>query len=202
MQTLQKELSDISFVSREKKNGKTVPNKCGRDFLYYALHFLLPDNFNSKRNNPIEIDEKNLFGIRVSPFFSWTQFQFIFVAKLLKKHGLRLVINDKRIKNYFALVSATLFARKNYEQAIKEIEESVDTNSVCGVDISLGIFGLLDHVLFVYGYDDENLYVFDTHKVPYLEYEPLQDHNYFKLPKSIVKKRWTRFGRVWKVISE
>ena len=59
--------------------------------------------------------------------------------------------------------------------------------------------GLLDHVMFVYRYDESNFYVFDSHQVSNLEYEKADGENryYMKLPKSIVIKRWSKFGRVW-----
>lgn len=54
--------------------------------------------------------------------------------------------------------------------------------------------------MFVYGYDKENLYIFDTLKTK-IEY---QNHDYknkhiYKLPKSIVKARWSIFGRIWEI---
>ena len=62
------------------------------------------------------------------------------------------------------------------------------------------MFGLLYHVMFVYGYDNNNLYVFDTHFVEGIGYERTNLGEFvFKLPKQKVKERWTRFGRVWNV---
>ena len=49
----------------------------------------------------------------------------------------------------------------------------------------------------------ENFYVFDTQKVKKLEYEKItsKDDERFimKLSKDIIRKRWTRFGRVWTI---
>lgn len=199
MRTLNKALQDFSFVNREVIDGKKIANKCGRDFLYYSLNYYIPKEFNSSINSPELIDKKNLFGVPTVSWLAWTQVQFIKLPKLLHNHNLRLSINDQEISSYFKMFKVILFSRKSYTEAITEIQTSINRNEVVGVDISLGMFGLLDHVMFVYGYDDENLYVFDTHKTPALEYDSIQDSNYFKLPKSIVKKRWTRFGRVWKV---
>jgi uncharacterized protein YvpB len=65
----------------------------------------------------------------------------------------------------------------------------------------MGVFGLLDHVMFVYGYDKENLYVFDTlkAKIAYYNYDSRYKHIY-RLPKSIIKSRWSIFARVWEVV--
>jgi hypothetical protein len=70
-----------------------------------------------------------------------------------------------------------------------------------GINIGLKYGGLLDHVMFVYGYDAEVLYICDTHKVSILEYTKLFDNNryFMKLSKEIIKKRWTKFSRVWEL---
>jgi hypothetical protein len=62
--------------------------------------------------------------------------------------------------------------------------------------------GLLDHVLFVYGYDEEFLYVCDTRKVSLIEYEKVIKNDnvyYMKISRTEVKGRWKRFSRVWEV---
>ena len=89
--------------------------------------------------------------------------------------------------------------RSNVHNKIKEIENAVDNGYASGIDISLGLGGLIDHVLFVHGYDVSNFYVFDSHQVSKLEYDKMTNDNryYMKLPKSIVEQRWSKFGRVW-----
>lgn len=199
MKTLDRDIDSFSFVQREKKGDKTVSNKCGRDFLYYVMNFYLPDKYNKNVNSPEQIDKIGLFGVAMHPLFAWTQVQFFRAPRLFEKEGLLWYINDIKIKGYWSFVYSILFSRKPYSEAISEIERSVNNNEAVGVDISLGMYGLLDHVLFVYGYDEDNFYVFDTHKVLGLEYEVIRENNYFKLPKSVIKKRWTTFGRVWKL---
>ncbi|KKP88325.1 MAG: hypothetical protein UR91_C0021G0012, partial [Candidatus Nomurabacteria bacterium GW2011_GWC2_35_8] len=72
---------------------------------------------------------------------------------------------------------------------------------VAGVDISVGYGGLLDHVLFVYGYDAESFYVFETTETP-IQYESVDTRNpqVMRISKKEIKKRWTHFGRVWNVV--
>ena len=194
-------LDTFGFVQREKKNGVTVKYKCGRDFLYYALHLLLPSQFNEQLNNPQQIDQKGLFGLAVSPAFAWTQIQFFKLPKLLREEALILQINRKEIHHFFGFLYAILFSRISYDEAVSLIEKSVNENKASGVDIALRFQGLEDHVLFVYGYDEENLYVFDTHKLPMINYEKItsDDRYVMKLSRSEVKKRWKRFSRVWEL---
>lgn len=200
MKTLKKSLQDFSFFEREKVRGKTVGNKCGRDFLYYSLNFYFPEEFNNTVNNPEVIDKLKLFGIPTSSSFAWTQIQFANIASFLNKKGLKLNINDQEIKGYLSFVCANLFSRTECNVAIKEVECAINSNAAVGIDISLGMSGLLDHVLFVYGYDDDNFYVFDTHRVSRLEYEPMDGSNfYYRLSKKVIKDRWTSFGRFWSV---
>jgi hypothetical protein len=201
VKTLQKNIANFSYVNREIINEKVVGNKCGRDFLYYALNFYFPDTFNAFKHSPITIDRQRLFGKPVPAWLAWTQIQFANVANYLKHQGLRLRINDRLITGYFSFVAAILFSRKTFADAILQTKSLVDANHAVGIDISLGFGGLLDHVLFVYGYDEQNLYVFDTHRVASLEYEPQNHKHVFKLPISVIEKRWTRFGRVWEVAS-
>lgn len=201
-------LETFGFVQREKHDGITVRNKCGRDFLYYALHYLLPEKFNPNLNNPVQIDSSNLFGInfkgRLSILFAWTQLQFYKMPIFLKSLGIHLEINKVKISSFWKLVQALLFSRINYIEAIKLIQNNVDDGKVTGVDLALKYGGLLDHIMFVYGYDEENLYIFDTNKIPNLEYVKMteDDRFYMRLSKAVIKQRWKRWSRVWIVENE
>lgn len=196
-------LDTFNFVQREKHNGQIVKNKCGRDFLYYALHFLYPQSFNKTENNPEQIDKQKIFGLnfegKSSIFFAWTQLQFYKMPNLLKSLNLRLIINGTLVTSFKRLIYALLFPRMDYEKAIKLIEKRVDTGKVSGIDIAIRYKGLLDHVMFVYGYDNENLYIFDTRQLEVLDYTKLtaDDRFFMKLPKSTIRKNWKRWSRVW-----
>ena len=98
IKTLPIDLETFDFVEREYANEKLVRNKCGRDFLYYSLHYYFPDKFNRNKNNPILIDEDKIFGFPVNDTFSWLLIQFFKVPALFKKLGLSLSINDKQIR--------------------------------------------------------------------------------------------------------
>ncbi len=193
-------LETFSFYKREVENDVSIANKCGRDFLYYVLVYLRPDKFGEGKITPVEIEKQKLFGVPVSKNFAWLQIQFLNTPKYLESLGLTLTINKKKIKNFLDFVVAILFSRLSYDRAIRSIEKHVHNGDVCGIDISIGIFGLLDHVMFVYGFDEENLYVIDSIVAP-IEYEKYRtdDKLFMKLSKEIIKKRWTRFGRVWVV---
>lgn len=196
-------LKKFGFVEREKINGKYVHNKCGRDFFYYCLHYYYPKKFNAKRLNPIEINNKRLFGLKVPAYLAWTMLQFIKVPKFIKSQGLVLKINNKKITSFISFMRTILAPSKNSaDKAIKEIEKAVDNGIASGIDITLKYI-FLNHVMFVYGYDKNNLYVFDTHPVEMLEYKKITKDKKFimKLPKDIIKKHWSMFGRVW-IVSE
>jgi hypothetical protein len=199
MRTLTTNLADISFVSREMRGGRVVGNKCGRDFLYYGLHYYFPDLFSADGISPTVMEQQSLLGPAVPTWLAWTMVQFMSAPRYLHSQGIRWYINNRLITNYRTLVSAIMCSRITYEAALRDIKCAINANEVVGIDLSLGWGGLLDHVLFVYGYDDEVLYVFDTHQVPGLEYEPICPDVYFALPKSVIRKRWTRFGRVWRL---
>ena len=89
------------------------------------------------------------------------------------------------------------------ETALTEVEKSIDAGSAVGIDIAVGMGGLLDHVMFVYGYDADNLYIFETTETP-IEYERLPGEfpHIMKLSKYEIRKRWTKFGRLWEVKME
>ena len=200
MKTLQIDLDTFDFVEREYVKGKIVRNKCGRDFLYYALHYYFPLKFNKNTNCPIEIDKNRIFGFPVHAVFAWSMIQFYKVPVLCKELNLDLSINRKKIRNFFDFIIAIISPNgRSAEDAIIEVEKGIDEGSVVGIDIAYGLFGLVDHVMFIYGYDEEFLYTFDTHIVKGLEYEKITDDNRYimKIHKDIMKKRWTHFGRVW-----
>lgn len=202
MITLPIPLEKVGFVEREKSNGKAVKNRCGRDFLYYALHYCLPAVFHPSGINPIRIETERLFGIRLPSWLMWTQLQFIYLPNYLKRYDLQLSINSRAISTFFDLASALLFSRISYEEAIVKIEDAIDNGKPVGVDVALKYLGLLDHVMFVYGYDSEFFYILDSHQVPILEYSKVSEdgNEYFmRLPKEIVRKRWMLFSRVWEL---
>ncbi len=203
MKFLPRNLEEFSFVQREKVDGKTIKNRCGRDFLYYSLHYNFPQKFNINKLNPSVIERNQLFGFKLPSWLMWTQLQFAWLPKYLKKNNLKLFINTKKINSFKDFLTAILFSRMSLLDAIQKIEKAIDEERVVGVDIGLKYGGLLDHIMFVYAYDSEAFYVCDTHKVPTLEYTRLSDGSryFMKLPKEIVKKRWTRFGRVWELQS-
>lgn len=201
MRTLPVESHTFGFVKREKKNGKPVGNRCGRDFLYYALHYKLPEKFSPLNITPEKMEKEGALGLRLPSWLMWTQLQFLFLPRFLKENEITLFINKQQISSFFDFVSAILFSRMSYTKAVALVESVIDREEAVGIDISLGVGGLLDHVMFVYGYDKENFYVCDTHQVPNLEYEKIDTEAYFmKLPKAVIKKRWTLFGRVWELI--
>lgn len=197
------DLESFGFVQREKKNGETVAFRCGRDFLYYALHYYYPGTYGPSHINPQKIED--LFGARLPWWLMWSSLQFTKVPKLLRDAGLELHINNRQVRSFlFFFWSIAAPRRVSVEDALRVVENSIDKKEVAGIDISLGLFGLVDHILFVYAYDVENLYVFDTHdlskKVEYEKLTPATDNRFImKLPKSVIHKRWTRFGRVWTV---
>lgn len=203
MKTLNANISDISFIKREcDKKGNTQRNRCGRDFIYYALNYYFKDKYNSTTNNPVELEVSHSLGLRLPWWLMWSQLQFLYLPGFMKREHLEFTINGKQIRSFFSLLSAISWPQKsNVQDRIREIEKAVDGGYASGIDISLGMGGLLDHVMFVYGYDEVNLYVFDSHQVPHLEYQKMtsDDKFYFRLPKSIIAKRWTVFGRVWVV---
>lgn len=196
MKNLPINLETFSFFVREKSNGKYKKNKCGRDFLYYTLCY-----YGIAKESVLKLESEKFFGMPVPSFLAWTQIQFLFVVKNLKSKNLYLRINNSDINSWCDFVQVNFFSRINYNKAIQKIENCVNSRVACGIDIPIGLGGLLDHVIFVYGYDDENLYVFDTRKIPHLNYEKLtNDNRYFmKLSKNEIKNKWGRFGRVWEI---
>lgn len=198
MKSLPINLKTFDFVEREKRNGIYVRNKCGRDFLYYALHYYFPKQFNAEKTSLPALEQG--FGIPMPVALAWTQLQFLRMPRFIAMQNCSLSINNIHITTFPRFVRTILMPTKqSAAQAITALQNAVDKQQAAGIDISLGFAGLLDHVMFIYGYDKRNLYVIDTHRVPGLEYEKItRDNRYLmRLPKATVKKHWSRFGRVW-----
>jgi hypothetical protein len=181
-----------------------LSNKCGRDFVYFALNFYYPEAFNKSRICPVEMDRLKLLGQPVPKWLAWTQIQFYTMPEYLKTKGLRLSINNKLIKSFYDFVTGNIFSgfKISYEDAIGSIQSCVDLNIACAIDIPVrkGLLALQDHVMFVYGYDEENLYVFDTLTVKGLGYVKVEgEQGLYTLPKSLIRKNWSHLGRFWKV---
>jgi len=189
-------------MEREKVGGKIVSNRCGRDFFYYALNFYSPGLHNPHRLNPEIIECSGLFGNALPSWLIWTGLSFRKAPDYFKSQDLAIHINGRTINSYRDFILATILPRpQSFTRGIEQITQAIDQGEVCGIDIDISLWGLVDHLMFVYGYDDENLYVFDTHQVPTLEYEkltPSDDPRFImKLPKFVIKDRWSQFNRVW-----
>lgn len=117
------------------------------------------------------------------------------------ENKLVLSLNQRKVYNYFDFIKAMMFSRISYDKAIMLIEKNIDNGSAVGLDLALRFEGLEDHVLFVYSYDENDFYVFDTNKVPRLEYEKITEDGRFimRISRDTVKKRWKMFSRVWEV---
>lgn len=193
-------LDTFSFYSREVVNGKVLKNRCGRDFLYYALVYKRNSEYGKGKIEANQLEQNGDFGVSVPAWLAWIQIQFMKVHKYLKKKDLYLKINNRRIYSFFTFISAILFSRISFQDAMLCVESNIDERFVVGIDVSIGFGGLLDHVMFVYGYDDKNLYVFETTNTP-INYTSISNKypQVMQLPKAEIQKRWTRFGRVWEV---
>ena len=200
------DLDSFGFVLREKDiNGNTVKNRCGRDFLYYSLNFLFPQEFSPVAQYPKLIEEKNIFGYRLPSYLIWTGLSFKKVPRLLSNHNLEIRINSVLINSYFDF-AYSLFSSKKYSfaDAITTIKSRVDAGKIVGIDMAVNLSGLADHVMFVYGYDDENLYVFDTHQAHGITYSKVTAPNdqrfIMKLPFSIIEEKWKMYwNRIWEI---
>src|SRR3990172_3752174 len=102
-------------------------------------------------------------------------------------------VNDRTVKNSCGR-DFLFYALAFYFQTKIGLEKIMERNEVSGLDISIGYGGLLDHVLFVYGYDAESLCVFDTIRAP-VQYESVdgKNMNMMKISKNEIKERWTHF---------
>lgn len=199
LMTLTRPWQSYSFVSRERRGGRLLANKCGRDFLYYALQHYYPERFNAEVVVPAELEAAGFFGYPVPSWLAWSQVQYWRTPARLAELGLFWQINDRTVRGPSSLAWALLGTPLSYEAAVTRIEAGVAANEAIGIDIALGWGGLLDHVLFVHGFDAEAFYVFDTHEVAGLEYEPIEPQAYYRLPRQVAAQRWTRCGRVWRI---
>ena len=199
------DLTAIGFVEREHdRNGNVVKNRCGRDFLYYALNYLQPEVYSPSLLNPVRIEQQGIFGVSLPAHLVWTGLTFKHVPSLLKKKGLHLSINSRPIRTYVDFMCALIFSRpQSLEDALETIQKNIDAGNIIGIDIAVRLGGLVDHVMFVYGYDAENLYVCDTRQtphVPFIKITPPDDRRYLmKLPYREIAPRWNRLSRIWKI---
>src|SRR3989344_2758143 len=97
------DLKKFNLFNREKgKDGKIKKNRCGRDALYYVLHYYFPDKFNLKLLSPEKIEKQKLFGFLLPdwlPIFSGTTLSKI--PKLLTDLKLSTYVNGQLVKTEF-----------------------------------------------------------------------------------------------------
>ncbi len=192
----------FGFVEREKFDGKSLPNQCGRDFLYYCLTYYRPDLHNASVGNPEQIREKRIFGYKLHPSITAGMYGFVHAVSYFKSLKLTIEVNSKTLYSFFDFILSMLFFKPmKFKDAMSQIESCIDSGVACGIDLSAGFGGMLSHVMFVYGYDDSFIYVFDTHKIHQLGYEkitPETDRRFImKISRNETRQRWTRFNHVW-----
>lgn len=133
------DLETFGFTQREKAGDKRVIFRCGRDFLYYTLHYYQPDRYNPKKLAPKKIEDEKVFGMRLPWWLMWTALQFNRTPRLLSDNNLVFKINGNRLTSYFDFFKAFIAPNRiSVKEAIKTVEKSVDLRVVAGIDISLG----------------------------------------------------------------
>lgn len=201
--------SKFMFQQREinKKTGAPIPNKCGRDFLFYVLHFYYPAvilqlYLTEKRGGPQALESRSRLGGKLPHWLAWTGLQFVNMPRYLRSLGLNLYINNRSIVSFPSFMVAMLHSRPvSFDTALECTTSSLHNGEAVGIDL---VRGLYDHIMFVGGYDKENLYICDTHRVPGLGYVHVGDgmpsESYFmRFPFKEIESRWNTRCRLWRV---
>ncbi len=198
-------LDTFPFFTREiGPNGKTIANKCGRDFLAHACAHLRPQEFVALGLKQFE----RAIGWPTPPSLVWTGLPFIGLIDFLNRNNLELSINDALCRSRIDLWKALWWPKKiSHLKALSIAHAALSKKCAVGIDISMGLNGLANHVMYVWAIRDNDMIVFDTHKVRGLEYEhllvdadglPLYPEKFvMRLPLSVIENRWKRWNRVW-----
>lgn len=194
----------FGFFHREHHYGREVQNRCMRDFLCYSLEYYVPEHFGPDSISPKIVEKKNLFGLKLPENFMWTGLHLKYVPTLLSTYGLKLKINNKLVPSWWVCFTCLVNPRPiSVDHAISILEHCVDNGKTSAIDVTFKKYGVDNHVMFVFGYDDDNFYVFDTHYVDDIGYTKVTGHNdrrmIMRLPKEKVREKWTRRARVWVV---
>jgi hypothetical protein len=202
-------LNIFPFSTREiGPNGKSVPNKCGRDFLMYACAHLRPEETASLGLKRFE----RSIGIPMPPSFVWTGLPFLELVHFLRTMNLELSINGVTCRSRSQLWKALWWPAKiSHTKALSIASNALSRDRAVGIDVSMRFNGIANHVMYVWAIRSDDMIVFDTHKVPGLEYEHLfhdadgyptdPDQFIMRLPHTVIENRWRRWSRVW-VIQE
>lgn len=198
-------LDVFPFFSRERdKNGKPIRNKCGRDFLAYAYAHQYSGKLLSLDIHQFE----KAIGRPTPPELVWTGVSFHKLIDYLTKAGLEILINGVLCSTQIDFQKALWWPKKiPHTTALAITHEALRKNQSVGIDLSMGFAGLANHVMFVWAIRDNDLVVFDTHKVARLEYEhfdadidgfPPNPHRFImRLPLKTIENHWQRWSRVW-----
>ena len=157
----------FTLVDREEStDGYIVPNKCGRDFLFYALQFFRPKEFGCSCMYEHPYDLEPRLGMMVSSRFAWTCLQFYSTPKFLKQRNLYWYINKKPIESCIDVLRMSILGicTNPLFTFDSEIKTSLNNNEVVGIHFCYEYLRR-SHVMFVAGIDDDYLYVCDTHAV-------------------------------------
>lgn len=191
-------------VTREKQNGRRVPNRCLRDALWFVLRYYYPKLFGNDDGNPQFVEHACLFGAKVPnwlPVAGGTQFSKIYEA--LTAFGIKIIINGKEAKSNGAVVRKLLGRFINpfgisFEKMLALVKASLARAEPCVVFVPVN--HLIDHALFTYGLSDRDLHCLDTHKVdelPYWNVSGESDRFIMEFPLEALKECWNFLGMVW-----
>ncbi|MDO8620127.1 MAG: hypothetical protein Q7R64_02150 [bacterium] len=201
------QLERFGFVAREcDSDGRLKKNRCGRDALYYVLHYYFPDTFSPTKLCPEKIEKGRLFGFKIPdwfPFYSGTALGK--VPEVLKRLGVTTFANTTLLKTRFDFFNTCLFRKKKervpFENAKQEIRMFLEKGTACVIDLPAPEVGpFMNHVLFVCGIDEAFLYIIDTWQLPCFEYEKVDakaERYFMRFPLHAVENRWNKGGVLW-----
>jgi hypothetical protein len=198
------DINNFGFIVRENgKDGKQKKNRCGRDALYYVLHYYYPDTFSPKDLSPERIENLRMFGFKIPEWFPvFSGVAVSRVPKVLKNFNIRVFANNKPVNGAIDFLGRILSHKKmSFDSVLELLKKGIENGNAFVIDISAYEAGFgVDHAMFVYGIDDNYAYVIDSHKLAFFEYEKiLEDENKYlmRFPLSKLKNRWEKRGILW-----
>lgn len=175
---------------------------CGRDLFWLFLHGKNPRRWNLRDLPPAEVTRHEIFGPNVWPV---SGLHLSRAPEVLADEGLSLRVNGYPVRGYRDLVAASICRgpHRKGDHAIAEVHDLISRGVSCGINLPVGGFGLMTHVVFVAGFSRHGLVVLDTHKNSGLGYRKLTPENdprcAMHLPFEEINARWGRFARVFEV---
>jgi len=150
--------------------------------------------------HPKELE--GFLGAKLPSWLVWSGLSLWNVPRVFQSFGKTVHLDRRPCKTGFALLrhiyGTTLLSSS---AALWLVKDCIARKKPCAVQLSMGLKGIKNHMVFVLGYTSDGLLVLDTHEVPEFGYERVSganpDQYIFYISDDVFRAQWALWSKVY-----